>query len=103
MDCRLTIPPGLVDTILPDTFSHLGNLELDELTRGVTVSMILDQEGVCFFLSAVRHEESRGFWNKEYRDHDDGTCESLEDEGDLPRQIRVDEIAPVRHGGSSCR
>lgn len=60
--------------------------------------MEFDQEFNGFVGSSVCHEESRRFRDKEDGDEDDYTCESLEDEWDLPREVRVDVVCSVCHG-----
>ena len=84
---RLTVPPSLVNTVQSDTFPHLTNLELDKLACWVSISVILDQEFVGLLVFTVGEQESGRLGDEKDSDHDDGTGESLEDQGDLPRQV----------------
>ena len=60
----LTIPPSLVNTVLPDALSHFGNLELNKLASRVAITVILYQELVRLLVLAVGEEVSGRLGNE---------------------------------------
>ena len=100
---RAVIPPDLVDTIGLDTLPHLLSLEHDELGVGVVVAVVLDKEGDSLSLTVVGKEEAGRLGKEEDGGHDDNAGESLEDQGDTPRPVALDEVAAVGDAGGGNR
>lgn len=96
---RAVVPPDLVDTVGLDAVPHLLGLEQDKLGVGVTVAVVLDKEGDSLSLAVVGKEETGRLGEEEDGAHDDQAGESLEDQGDTPRPVALDEVAAIGDTG----
>lgn len=94
-----TIPPPLINTINANTLLHFLNLQSDQTSIRVSVSVVLCQESYSLLLSALGKEPTRRLGDKPDKEDDHDTGEALEDEGNAPLVVRVDVVGTV--GNSS--
>lgn len=97
---ELTVPPSLIDTVNANTFLHLFNLKANETSIRVSITVILDQESVCFFLAALCKQPTGRLGDKPHEENDQDTSKALADEWNAPLIVITYKIRTVGNPGS---
>ena len=95
---RSVVEVALVNAVLSDVLLHLVKLEAHKSGVGVAVAVVLDEEVGGLLLSAVCNKPAGRLRDEEDACHYEDARVGLKNQGDPPREIRLDPLASISHG-----